>query len=227
MINIKKFDLVISLYVFGVLCAEIMGTKTFPLLHIGSFQLNSSVAVFLMPLLFILPDIIVEVYGRARAQSVVFSGLLAVTLLIFFSLLATHLPPSHHFEQSEAAYDRIFGYTARIAVASITAFGISELLDVLIFSKLRQAMNTRALWLRNIVSNVVSQFADSTIFLTLAFYSLQLSISTNVSFLFGLILPYWLLRCALTVLETPLVYAGVWWLKDNNDPEQIGTPYAR
>jgi uncharacterized integral membrane protein (TIGR00697 family) len=87
------------------------------------------------------------------------------------------------------------------------------LLDVMVFSRLREVMHKKALWFRNNVSNIVSQFFDTTLFITLAFYAFDKPFSNNFSFLLGLILPYWLLKCAMSVIETPLVYAGVAWLK--------------
>ncbi len=215
MIKVRKFDLVMALYVFGVMVAELMGSKTFPLFQFDWLHLNATVAIFVMPLLFTMTDVVVEVYGKARARSMVFSGLIVVALLILFSLLATHLPPSHRFAATEPAYDTIFNATARISAASLVAFAASELLDVLIFAKLREKLGKQALWFRNNASNFVSQLADSAIFLTLAFYAFGDSFSSNFSFLFGLLLPYWLLRCGLSLLETPLVYLGVWWLKDD------------
>lgn len=213
MFKIQKFDLVMALYIFGVLTAELMGSKTFQLTNLSFIHLNASVAIFVLPLLFTLTDVVVEVHGRARARSMVLSGLTVVALLILYSLLVTHLPPSHRFAKTEPAYDTIFGAAARISAASLIAFAVSELLDVAIFAKLRERMHKKALWLRNNLSNFVSQFADSTIFIFLAFYSLHEALGANLSFLFSLIIPYWLIRCALSVVETPLVYLGVWWLK--------------
>jgi uncharacterized integral membrane protein (TIGR00697 family) len=217
-LKIEKFDLVVALYVFGVMVAELLGSKTFPLLQTDWLHLNASVAIFVMPLLFTLTDVVVEVHGRSRARSMVFSGLITVALLMLFSLLATHLPPSSRFAVSEPAYDAIFGASARIAAASLAAFAVSELLDVAVFSKLRARLGKRGLWLRNNVSNFVSQLADSAVFLTLAFYAFGDSLGQNASFLFGLLLPYWLIRCGLSLVETPLVYLGVWWLKGDKKP---------
>jgi uncharacterized integral membrane protein (TIGR00697 family) len=211
--NIRKFDLVMALYVFGVMTAELMGSKTFPLTHFSWLHLNVTVSIFVLPLLFTLTDVVVEVYGRKRAQSMVLSGLIVVALLVLYSLLATHLPPSTRFAGTESAYDAIFSATAQIAIASLIAFATSELLDVLIFSKLRERLGKQDLWLRNNVSNFVSQLADSSIFIILAFYSFNQTFSSNMSFLIGLIIPYWLIRCVLSIIETPLVYLGVWWLK--------------
>lgn len=214
-IKIRKFDLVMALYIFGVMTAEIFGSKTFPLTSFSWMHLNASVAIFVLPLLFTLTDVVVEVHGRERARSMVWSGLIIVALLLLFSVLATHLPPSHRFAGTESAYDKIFSATARISAASLTAFAISELLDVFIFAKLKDKMHKKALWFRNNLSNFVSQFVDSTVFIFLAFYALNHSLSSNLSFLFSLIIPYWLIRCFLSVVETPLVYLGVWWLKDD------------
>lgn len=215
MFSIRKFDLVMALYIFGVMVAELMGSKTFPLVQFDWLHLNATVAIFVMPLLFTMTDVVVEVYGRKRAQSMVLSGLAVVALLIAYAFLATHLHPSHRFASTEPAYDAIFGATMQIAAASLIAFATSELLDVLIFSKLREKLGKKALWFRNNASNIVSQLVDSTVFITLAFYSIHMSVSSNASFLIGLIIPYWLIRCTLSILETPLVYAGVWWLKSD------------
>lgn len=210
---IRKFDFLVALYIFGVMVAELMGSKTFPLGQIGHWHLTASVAVFVFPLLFTVTDVIVEVHGRKRARSVVLSGIVMVALLALFEVLAVHITPSARYASKEAAYDAIFGASLRIAAASLVAFAASELLDVLVFARLRQALGRRGLWLRNNVSNFVSQLADSTIFLTLAFYAVGVSLGSNVSFLLGIIVPYWLVKCAFSVLETPLVYLGVWWLK--------------
>ncbi len=214
---IKRLDLLIALYVFGVAVAELMGAKTFPLIQVSWLHLNCSVAIFVMPLLFSITDIIVEVYGRKRARSMVFSGLIIVCLIMLFGMLATHLPSLARFASKEPAYDAIFGASVRIAAASLAAFAASELLDILVFSKLRQRLHGRALWLRNNLSNFISQFVDSAVFLTLAFYAFNLSFGSNFSFIVGLLIPYWLLKCAFSTFATPFVYLGVRWLRDKKE----------
>jgi len=54
---------------------------------------------------------------------------------------------------------------------------------------------------------------DTVIFMFLAFYAFNLPFGANLSFLIGIILPYWLLKCFMSIIETPLVYLGVNWLK--------------
>ena len=218
LVKVEKMDLLISLYIFCIAVSELMGAKTFPIAVIGTFRLNASVAIFTIPIIFSINDIIVEVFGKERARSVLWSGLVVVGLILLFSLLAISLPPSRRFADAEAAYDDVFGRSARIAAASLIAFLLANLLDIAIFSRLRARLQTQALWLRNNLSNFVAQFFDTTIFITLAFYSIGRPLGDNVSFLASLIIPYWLLKTSISIIETPFVYVGVRWLKGEGKP---------
>lgn len=208
-------DLLISLYIACIAISELMGAKTFPLSIPGLPTLNASVAIFVLPLVFTINDVITEVYGKERTRSVVRSGLIVIAILLLFSLIATQLPASSRFMATEPAYDAIFGLSARIAAASLTAFAIAEFMDVLVFVKVREKLGSRALWLRNNISNIISQLLDTVIFMTLAFYSFNQPVASNVHFLLSIIVPYWLLKCSMSVIETPLVYWGVKWLKED------------
>ncbi|HRY82263.1 MAG TPA: queuosine precursor transporter [Candidatus Moranbacteria bacterium] len=211
MLKINKLDFLISLYIFCIIVSELMGAKTFPL--IGKF--SASVAIFLMPFIFTVNDIIAEVYGKERTKSIIKSGLIMIVFLILFSFLAISLPPSQRFSENQSAYKNIFGVSIRISISSLIAFFVAEYLDVLVFVKIREMMKEKSLWLRNNVSNFIAQFFDTSIFYLFAFYSLDKPLANNVVFLFGLIIPYWILKCLVSVFETPVVYAGVKWLKKN------------
>ncbi len=213
MVKIEKLDLLIAVYIFCVAVSELMGAKTFPILT-SPIKLNASVAIFVVPIIFSINDVITEVLGKARARSVVWSGLIVILLIFLFSLLATFLPPSSRFVGMEKAYDAIFTYSARIALASLVAFALSDFLDVYIFAKMRENLGKKALWFRNNLSNFISQFVDTTIFITLAFYALDKPWLENAGFLWSIILPYWLLKTFMSLIETPFVYLGVNWLRD-------------
>ncbi len=211
--NIEKFDLLVAVYIFCVAVAEMMGAKTFPLFKVFGFQLSASVAVFVVPLIFTINDMITEVYGKERTRSVIRSGLIIIFLIMITSLLFTLLPPTQRFAPYESAFDVIFNKSARIAFASLTAFTLAEFLDVYVFYKIRQAFGKKALWFRTNASNFISQFIDTVIFMTLAFYAIDKSFGDNLNFLSGLIIPWWLIKSSMSVIETPFVYIGVKWLK--------------
>lgn len=214
MFKINKLDLLISVYIFCVVVSEIMGAKTFPLFKIGTFQLNATVAIFVLPLIFTINDVIAEVFGKEKTRSIIRSSLVVIILIFLFSILATSLPPSARFMANEKAYDQIFGLSIRFSFASIVAFASAEFLDVFIFAKLREKLGKKRLWLRNNVSNFVSEFLDTMIFMFLAFYALNLGIGANVSFILSLAIPYYLLRVVISIIETPFAYLGVRWLRE-------------
>src|SRR5260221_4118937 len=213
MLNVQKFDFLAAFYITCVMISELMGSKTFPIATIGSFHLNATVVIFILPFIYTANDIIVEVFGKKRAQSIVRSSLFMIVFLLLFPLLATNLPASKRFAPTEPAYATIFGISARFSAASLIAFAISEFSDIFIFAKLREKLGKKNLWFRTNVSNFVSEFLDTAIFITLVFYALDASFISNFSFIAGIALPYWLLRCFMSVIETPLVYWGVRWLK--------------
>lgn len=210
----EKLDLLIALYIACIAISELMGAKTFPLLTIGNLHLSASVAIFVIPLIYTINDIVTEVYGKDRARSIVRSGLLVILFFLIFALFSTHLPPTTRFAPMEKSYDAVFEFSARIAGASLTAFTIAEFADVFIFAKLRQKLGKKRLWFRTNVSNIVSQLIDTGLFMVLAFYALDKPFMINATFLIGLIIPYWLLKCVMSIIETPFVYLGVRWLNE-------------
>jgi uncharacterized integral membrane protein (TIGR00697 family) len=216
MFKLNKLDLLVSIYIFCIVASELMGIKTFPLINFGWLYLNASVAVLLIPIVYSINDVIAEVYGRDRARSLVRSGIFVVFLTFVFAAIATALPPSMRFQATEGAYDTVFISSLRIAGASLVAFAIAEVADVFVFIKLRKRQGQKALWLRTNVSNFVAQFLDTSIFISLAFYSFTRPLDDNIGFLVSLIVPYWLLKCFMSVIGTPFVYAGVKWLKEKS-----------
>lgn len=217
MFSVQKLDLLVSFYICCIALSELMGAKTFPLATIGGYHLNASVAIFVLPLIFSINDVVTEVYGKERAKSIVRSGLLVVVFICIFSLLATALPSSARFTHTEEAYDTIFGLSARISAASLAAFAIAEFLDIYVYTAIRKKFGKKKLWFRNNVSNFISQFTDTCIFMTLAFWMFDKPFDSNVLFLWSLILPYWLVKCFMSIIETPFVYVGVRWLQSEKD----------
>ncbi|MFA9288835.1 MAG: queuosine precursor transporter [Weeksellaceae bacterium] len=213
MFKIEKMDFLVALYVSCLVAAELMGAKIFPIIQTDWLRLNGSVGIFLIPIIYSINDIIVEVHGAERARGVVRIGIFIITLLLGFTLFAIALPAATRFAATEPAYDTIFAKSARITAASLIALMLADFLDIAIFSKIRQRLGKSKLWLRNNGSNFIAFFVDTVVFMTLAFYALDQSFADNAGFLVSLIIPYWLLKCSMSIIETPLVYAGVKWLK--------------
>ncbi|MDR0975772.1 MAG: queuosine precursor transporter [Christensenellaceae bacterium] len=228
---LTPLEVMLALYIFGIIVVNLMGAKTMPLGEIGTWRFDISVAIFLMPLLYSIIDCVSEVYGRKKARSFVFIGLICIILLMAFIFAAIALPAAPKSLPDEPAYERIFGIGWRMALASFVGFFVSELLDIFIYSKLKKATRGEALWLRNNVSNIVGELVDTTIFMFVAFYGLQMGgVTVDFLWLIPRILPYWLAKCVMSAISTPLVYLGVKYLRSNKRELKITgikTPLVR
>lgn len=208
-----KLDFLIAIYIFCILVSELMGAKTFPIIELSGFKVTGAMGMFLIPWVFSINDVVSEVFGKERSKNLAKTSVLVVSLLILFSAFAIWMPSSSRFASTEGAYDTIFSQSIRISIASLVAIAISNLTDISIFWKLKNRLKKYGLWFRNGVSNNLALLLDTVIFMTIAFYSFEKTFNSNLTFLLGLIVPYWLLKTFMSTITTPFVYLGINWLK--------------
>jgi len=216
-----KSDILIGLYVFCIITAELMGSKSFPLFKIFNFNLTGSIGMFLIPWIFSINDIFAESFGLKRTKNLAKISLIVVFLLILLAAFAVVLPPSSRYAATNEAYKTIFSQSIRISLASLIAMAVSNFTDIKVFWRLKQRLNKYGLWFRNNLSNILATLLDTVVFMTLAFYDSGHTFSNNFHFLIGLITPYWLLKVFMSTLSTPFVYQGIKWLK--SDDKKLST----
>jgi len=124
--------------------------------------------------------------------------------------VAVLLPPASRYTTNEA-YITIFHGSLRMIIASLIAFAISQTHDIWAFEWWRNKTNGNMLWLRNNASTIVSQAIDTLLFMFIAFYGINEKFTAL--FILQLCLSYWLFKVLFALLDTPFVYAIVWWLK--------------
>jgi uncharacterized integral membrane protein (TIGR00697 family) len=127
-----------------------------------------AVGVFSFPLVFIMTDVIGEVYGKKLAKQFVLAGFISTALFIGYSLLSLAMPWSTDGLWAKEGYNLIFGVSARIAIASLVAFAIGEYQDVFTFFLFKKLFQDKYFWLRSNLSNIWSQFLDTVIFMLIA-----------------------------------------------------------
>ncbi len=152
--------------------------------------------------IFFATDILSEKYGKKDAARSVYLGFFsAITLLITMQLALMFVPLQDDFALAvHDALSLIFGFSGRIVLASLTAYLISQLLDVTIYSKIRQWLpSDRWLWVRNNGSTMISQAIDTAIFVSIAFWGLSYD-------LWQIMLSTYILKFLIAALDTPFLY---------------------
>lgn len=184
------FCLLAAVLITNTLLAEILGVKIFALeesLGLEPFNwnlfgqkgsLNFTAGVLLWPFVFILTDIINEYFGQrgVRFLSLLAVGMISYAFVMVFAAIA--LAPAEFWlstgskfgvDNMQAAFASIFGQGMWIIVASIIAFLIGQLIDALVFRRIKKWTGNKKVWLRANGSTAVSQFLDSYLVLYIAF----------------------------------------------------------
>ncbi len=170
------------------------------------FGVAASVGVFMVPITFAITDVTTELYGRSFSRKLTFAGMIAILVIMIYSLIFVALPPNTRFSHNDA-YATVFGTSLRIMLASIAAFSLAQLEDILIFERIRKMTKGKWLWLRTNLSTFASELVDTTVFMFIAFY--QVTPKFDALFVIKMIIPYFLLKIAFAVFITPAVYGGV------------------
>ncbi len=220
-------------FITNALIAEFMGVKLFSLeqtlgmkpldLHFfgNSFSFNLTAGVLLWPVVFVMTDIINEYYGPkgVRFLSYLTAALIAFAFFMFFG--AIHLTPADFWVHSKAesgipdlnvAYANIFGQGMGIIVASLTAFLIGQIVDVLVFHRIKRLTGEKYIWLRSTGSTLISQLIDSFIVLFIAFYiyprvtNQPAAAQWSFSFVMTICVGNYIYKFIVALVLTPVIY---------------------
>ena len=188
-----------AVFVSCLLLGDITGGKAFAT-PVGPV----SVGLLLFPVTFLLTDVINDFYGRKGAQFITLVGAAMAALAYAALVITTALPvdPTSYFQQDE--YAKVLGGSAKLFVASIAAFLIGQYLDIYVFQYWKRLTQSRHLWLRATGSTVLSQLMD-TITINVIFWGGVAD--KTVDYVGGKILREYLIKVAIAVFLTPLVYA--------------------
>ena len=207
----RWFHVVTALFVTSLIVSNIIAVK---LITFAGLVLPA--AVILFPVVYIIGDILTEVYGFARARQVIWTGFFCNLLAVVAIWIAGRLTPPPFwvigvFESPEAAqqaYQAILGFTPRLLLASFLAYLVGEFLNSIVLAKLKVRTEGRYLWLRTISSTIVGQGADSAVFITIAFWGVFPAFALGQA-----IISQWLFKVVFETLATPFTYLVVNALK--------------
>jgi queuosine precursor transporter len=137
-----------------------------------------AVGVLAYPITFLCTDFISELYGKKRANMVVWIGLLLNVWVLFILWLGGILPPQAQLNDAGEIVKGSNGWvfyevrTAAFAAtsASMIAYLTAQFVDVYIFHYLKELTNGKKLWLRNNGSTLVSQLVDSVAVILITHY---------------------------------------------------------
>ena len=155
-----------SIFYGGMVCiAGVLGNKQVAL---GPLAVEAGIFAFL--LLVVTSSAVAELHGRQVANRLVRIGFVPLIVSLLLSIVVHALPASPEMQPANRdAIQLVLGGTWRIWLGGIVAYGISQTLNVTIFSALKGGESGRLLWLRAGLASILSQIVDTLLFVTIAF----------------------------------------------------------
>ena len=156
-----------AIFYGGMVCiAGVLGNKQVAL---GPLAVEAGIFAFL--LLVITSSAVAELHGRDTANKLVLIGFVPLVASLLLTLVVLAVPASPEMDPARLnAFNTIMEGTPRIWIAGIIAYGISQLLNVTIFTWLKGRESGNLLWLRAGAASVLSQIVDTLLFIAIAFY---------------------------------------------------------
>lgn len=157
---------------------------------------------FIYPITFTLRDLVHKLLGKRNAQVLIITAGVINLVMSGYLLWAASVPSDPAWGLG-AEFTLILAPVWRIALASIAAELVSELLDTEVYHWFVTRVTRRYQWLRVLTSNSVSVPVDNVIFAVGAFGWLLPWMVVWEIFLVNLIVKY-----AVTLVSLPLIYAA-------------------
>ncbi|HDR0618826.1 7-cyano-7-deazaguanine/7-aminomethyl-7-deazaguanine transporter [Pasteurella multocida] len=140
---------------------------TLPLSQLGTredFSFHSTWGTLTFPFIFLATDLTVRIFGAKEARWIIF--VVMIPALVISYVISTLFQDTQYQGLNALAHFNIFVF--RIAVASFFAYVFGQLLDVLVFNRLRQL---KTWWIAPSSSMILGSMADTFLFFAIAFYA--------------------------------------------------------
>ncbi len=206
--------MIATLFIAVLLISNLVSTK---LIGIPGINIIIDGGTILFPLAYILGDIITEVYGFRKAKLIILCGFMSMLLMSLTVFIVQIAPPAQEWG-NQAAYEAILGIVPRIAIGSLIAYLVGEMLNSYVMAKMKTASKGKYFWARALGSTAVAALVDTVIFSTIAFYG-----TIPLDALVGLIVTVYIIKMIVEVLVLPITYRIVRSLKKLEGDDHFDT----
>lgn len=202
MTSTRYYDLILAIFVSVLLISNLSATK---LIQIGPFILDGGAVLF--PLVYILGDVLTEVYGFARARRAIWAGFGVMLLAVLAFTIVRYLPAAADYTD-QAAFEAILGFFPRIIVASLAAYLVGSFINSYLLAKIKLRTGESKLWVRLISSTAVGELLDTIVFALIAFGGILSAPDMMLFIVVG-----WLFKTGVEVVMLPVTYKVIYFIK--------------
>ena len=187
------YDIFAILFVTTLLVSNIVSVK---IVSVGWLTFDAGTVLF--PLAYIVGDIITEVYGYRRTRRLIYNGVAAL-MLMTLTFWVVQLLPADSSWTGQTAFESTLGVVWRLAIGSVTALFVGEIMNAYVMGRMKVASRGRGLWRRMVSSSLAGNALDTVIFSTIAFVG-----TMPMDSFWQLIVTVFLIKMAVEIMVSPL-----------------------
>lgn len=215
----KLFLFLSGIFLTALILGNIIGTTKF----VYIYGLTVPAGVLAYPFTFLATDLICELYGKKKAQTLVWIGFILNFFMLGLMTLGHLLPDASGVSGAASTFEQVYKFMIGNVIASMFAYLIAQSIDVRLFHFWKKLTKGKHLWLRNNASTIASQLVDTISILTILYLAGNLgSDIDSLDKLIILIFYSYLFKFFFALFDTPLFYLGVYFLKNkvHEDPAE-------
>ncbi len=216
-----------GIFIAALVSCNLIFLKFFEWRPLDLYTFNISVGILPYPITFLVTDIISELYGKRKADQVVISGLIASVFVSLLVLVADSVPAMNDSLVDDKTFHHVFGLNAAAVFASMVAYLSAQFIDIRVFHFWKKLTKGKHLWLRNNGSTIFSQVVDTAAVLALLIFVFDAIPLPEGKDHWRLFLDLFemgvLFKMLCALVDTPLFYAAVWYLKPRIGEESSET----
>ena len=162
MTKTELYAILTGIFTASLIVSNIIAGKTFDFF---SFTLPCGVVIF--PVIYIVNDVLAEIYGYEKARKVILLGFFMNLFAVICYQITILLPAPAFFENSEA-FSIVLGSTFRLLVASFAAYLAGSLVNAKVMVYLKK-WDENKLFFRCMVSTLFGEGLDAIVFIFIGF----------------------------------------------------------
>lgn len=162
MAKTELYAMLCGIFTASLIVSNIIAGKTFDFF---SFTLPCGVVIF--PVIYIVNDVLAEIYGYEKARKVIILGFLMNIVAVICYQITILLPAPVFFENSEA-FSIVLGSTFRLLIASFAAYLVGSIVNAKLMVYLKK-WDEDKLFFRCIVSTLFGEGLDAIVFIFIGF----------------------------------------------------------
>ena len=197
---LKKFFGKTGLYVWIGLASVLANIQVIKSIEL--FGLSATVGNVMFASVFLATDLLSECYGKEAAKKGVYMGVTSIIIFIVCTQLTLWYRPCD-FDISQEAMSTLFSLSPRVCAASLLMYILANVLDVVLYDKLRKVCNGRMLWLRNNVCTILCNCFENFGLFFLAFSGIY-----PVKELVTMAIASCVIEVVIALCDTPFLYIG-------------------